>query len=79
MDEPFAALDASTRDKLQESTKRIIKEKGQTVLFVSHNIKEAQYIGDRMLVFGSDKDGNIKYYFIENPQEQDKEEIKKLL
>ena len=32
-----------------------------------------------MLVFGSDKDGNIKYYFIENPQEQDKEEIKKLL
>ena len=79
MDEPFAALDASTRDKLQESKKRIIKEKGQTVLFVSHNIKEAQYIGDRMLVFGSDKDGNIKYYFIENPQEQDKEEIKKLL
>ena len=79
MDEPFAALDASTRDKLQESTKRIIKEKGQTVLFVSHNIKEAQYIGDRMLVFGRDKDGNIKYYFIENPQEQDKEEIKKLL
>lgn len=79
MDEPFAALDASTRDKLQESTKRIIKEKGQTVLFVSHNIKEAQFMGDRMLVFGKDEKGNIKYYFIDEPQKYDKEDIKKLL
>ncbi len=79
MDEPFAALDASTRDNLQESTKRIIKEKKQTVLFVSHNIKEAQYMGDRMLIFGKDEKGGFKYYFIDKPQEYDKDKIKDLL
>ena len=79
MDEPFAALDASTRDKLQESTKRIIKEKQQTVLFVSHNIKEAQFMGDRILVFRKNEEGDFKYYFIENPQDKDKDEIKNLL
>ena len=36
-------------------------------------------MGDRILVFGKNEEGDFKYYFIENPQDKDKEEIKNLL
>ena len=53
MDEPFAALDAITRDLLHEELERIWKETGLTVLFVTHNAREAVRLGDRVLVFTS--------------------------
>ncbi len=53
MDEPFGALDAITRDLLHEELERIWKELRLTVLFVTHNAREAVRLGDRVLVFTS--------------------------
>jgi NitT/TauT family transport system ATP-binding protein len=53
MDEPFGALDAITRDRLHEELERIWTETGLTILFVTHNAREAVRLGDRVLVFTS--------------------------
>jgi NitT/TauT family transport system ATP-binding protein len=53
MDEPFASLDAITRDLLHEELERIWSESRLTVLFVTHNAREAVRLGDRVLVFSS--------------------------
>ena len=53
MDEPFAALDAITRDLLHEELERIWKETRLAILFVTHNAREAVRLGDRVLVFTS--------------------------
>jgi NitT/TauT family transport system ATP-binding protein len=53
MDEPFGALDAITRDRLHEELERIWTDTGLTVLFVTHNAREAVRLGDRVLVFTS--------------------------
>ena len=50
MDEPFSAVDAITRSSLQDELKRIHERTGITVLFVTHDIDEAFYLGDRVLV-----------------------------
>jgi NitT/TauT family transport system ATP-binding protein len=50
MDEPFAALDAQTRDVLQQELQDIWARTGATVLFVTHNVREAAILGDRVLV-----------------------------
>ncbi|HYS41715.1 MAG TPA: ABC transporter ATP-binding protein [Pseudonocardiaceae bacterium] len=50
MDEPFAAVDAITQDALQAELLRIWRETGLTVLFVTHNVREAVRLGDRVLL-----------------------------
>ena len=52
MDEPFGALDALTREHLQELLHGIVAEKGLTVLFVTHSIDEAIFLSDRIIVMG---------------------------
>jgi NitT/TauT family transport system ATP-binding protein len=52
MDEPFGALDAITRNSLQDELLRIWKETGKSILFVTHDIEEAVYLGDRVLLLG---------------------------
>jgi len=52
MDEPFAAVDAQTREMLQDELLKIWNENTTTVLFVTHSIDEAIYLGDRVLVMG---------------------------
>jgi NitT/TauT family transport system ATP-binding protein len=53
MDEPFGALDVITRDHLHGEIERIWRETGLTVLFVTHNGREAVRLGDRVLIFTS--------------------------
>ena len=49
MDEPFGALDAMTRESLQDELARLVREQGLTVLFVTHDLEEALYLGDRVV------------------------------
>jgi NitT/TauT family transport system ATP-binding protein len=53
MDEPFGALDAMTRDLLHEELDRICADRALTVLFVTHNVREAARLGDRVVVLSS--------------------------
>lgn len=50
MDEPFAALDAITRDAMHDEIERIALERSLTVLFVTHNVREAVRLGDRVIL-----------------------------
>ena len=59
MDEPFGALDAITRMKLQEDILRISREEKKTVIFVTHDIEEAVFLADRIVVMMADP-GRIK-------------------
>jgi len=59
MDEPFAALDAQTRDRLHDELERIWSETGQTIIFVTHNVREAARLGDRIVVL-TFRPGRIK-------------------
>jgi NitT/TauT family transport system ATP-binding protein len=53
MDEPFGALDAMTRDLLHDELDRLCAERALTVLFVTHNVREAARLGDRVIVLSS--------------------------
>ncbi|MCB8912471.1 ABC transporter ATP-binding protein [Rhodococcus rhodochrous] len=59
MDEPFAALDAQTRESLQDELLRIWRETGKTILFITHGIDEAIYLGQRVAVLTS-RPGRVK-------------------
>ena len=62
MDEPFAALDAQTRDLLHEELERIWAETKKTIIFVTHNVREAVRLGDRVVVL-TFRPGRIKTQF----------------
>lgn len=53
MDEPFAALDAITRDLLHEELERVWRATGRTIVFVTHNVREAARLGQRVILLSS--------------------------
>jgi len=59
MDEPFAALDAQTREQLQDELLRIWATTGKTIIFITHGIDEAVYLGQRVAVLSS-RPGRLK-------------------
>lgn len=71
MDEPFAALDALTREQLYGDLQRIWKERRKTIVFVTHNVREAASLGDRVLLF-SPHPGRIQEEFaVDLPRPRD--------
>jgi NitT/TauT family transport system ATP-binding protein len=62
MDEPFAALDAQTRDLLHDELERIWSETGRTIIFVTHNVREAIRLGDRVVLM-TFRPGRVKSEF----------------
>ena len=77
MDEPFAALDAITRDVLHEELLRVRAEQQLTVLFVTHNVREAIRLGDRVVLLSSRPGRIAKTYgvVIDGPRRIDSPEV----
>jgi NitT/TauT family transport system ATP-binding protein len=63
MDEPFAALDAQTRDLLHDELEKIWAETGRTIIFVTHNVREAIRLGDRVVLL-TFRPGRVKREFM---------------
>ena len=75
MDEPFAALDAQTRDLLHDELERIWAETGRTIVFVTHNVREAVRLGDRVALF-TFRPGRIKReYKVDLPRPRHLEDV----
>src|SRR6266576_2259464 len=71
MDEPFAALDALTREQLYGDLQRIWKERKKTIVFVTHNVREAACLGDRVIGL-SPRPGRIRDEFaVDLPRPRD--------
>lgn len=68
MDEPFAALDAITRDVLHEELIRIWSETGRAVIFVTHNVREAVRLGQRVVLLSSRPGRVAREWRIDIPQ-----------
>src|SRR5262249_14666564 len=66
MDEPFSALDALTRGTLQDEVRRICLETGQTVFMITHDVDEAIYLADRIVLM-TNGPGAVFAEIVENP------------
>ena len=80
MDEPFGAQDAMTRDLLHDELERICAERTLTVLFVTHNVREAARLGDRVVVLSSRPGKVIEEYQVprKGPRRMDSPEVSEL-
>lgn len=67
MDEPFSALDVQTREVLQEEVLRIRDRTGCTIMFVTHSIDEAAFLGDRIFLLNDLKDGHYDEFVVDLP------------
>jgi NitT/TauT family transport system ATP-binding protein len=68
MDEPFGALDAMTRDLLHDELERVWVATGVTVIFVTHNVREAARLGDRIVMLTSRPGRVAQEFAVDNPR-----------
>lgn len=81
MDETFSALDVQTKHKLQKQILDICKQNNKTIIFVTHDIDEAVFLSDEIVVF-SRRPGRIKKIFeigLEHPRDREDQEFKDLV
>ena len=71
MDEPFAALDAMTREQLYQDIQDIHFRCGMTIVFVTHNMREAVCLGDRVVLFTPHPGRVCEEYFVDLPHPRD--------
>jgi nitrate/nitrite transport system ATP-binding protein len=71
MDEPFSALDALTRGTLQDEVRRICQETGQTVFMITHDVDEAIYLADRIVLMTNGPQARVAE-IVENPLPKDR-------
>jgi NitT/TauT family transport system ATP-binding protein len=71
MDEPFAAVDAQTRAELEDLVRRLWRQLGVTVLFVTHDIDESVYLGQRVLVLTNRPTVVLEDVRVDLPAERD--------
>jgi nitrate/nitrite transport system ATP-binding protein len=72
MDEPFSALDALTRGTLQDEVRRICLETGQTVFMITHDVDEAIYLADRVVLMTNGPNA-VLAEIVENPLPKDRQ------
>lgn len=68
MDEPLSALDAQTKLRLRDEIVRIWRETGKTVVFVTHDVDEALYLADRVIVFSDKPTTVVGNYVLDQPR-----------
>lgn len=78
MDEPFAAVDAQTRADLEDLIRNVWKKLGVTVLFVTHDIDESIYLGQRVIILSSSPTVVQEDILIDLPEERDQLETRSL-
>lgn len=71
MDEPFAALDALTREQLYGDIQKIWEARRKTIIFVTHNVREAACLGDRVLLFSPNPGRIQREFVVELPRARD--------
>ena len=71
MDEPFAALDALTREQLYGDIQQIWKARRKTIVFVTHNVREAACLGDRVLLFSPHPGRILEEFAVDLPRPRD--------
>ncbi len=74
LDEPLGALDAMTKLTMQEELSRIWREERVTMIIVTHDLEEAIYLADRVLVLPKDKGGRIREVDVDLPRPRNRSE-----
>jgi nitrate/nitrite transport system ATP-binding protein len=74
MDEPFSALDALTRGTLQDEVRRICQETGQTTFMITHDVDEAIYLADKIVLM-TNGPGAVMAEIVENPLPKSRERV----
>jgi NitT/TauT family transport system ATP-binding protein len=71
MDEPFAALDAMTREQLYGDLQEIWAARRKTIVFVTHNVREAASLGDRVVLFSANPGRILREFAVDLPRPRD--------
>jgi NitT/TauT family transport system ATP-binding protein len=75
MDEPLGALDAMTRDHLHDEIERVVRERNLTVILVTHNMREAVRLADRVVLMAGGRIVHEQVVDLPHPRHMDSAEI----